>query len=167
MNNRDYESYDKLKSEKIDAELLLEWHFSYIVRSVSRKITFRQKFKNPWTVEVTESIQSEVFIKAFQAIRDYKIDFGRSIDVKRNRLGAGIRYTIKFDHFGALKFHLSKLSKLENIVDLFKKESKKGSATVIVSQEKYTVIDYDCKKSILKISLHYEVKNKYGIVCSF
>ena len=164
--NKEYESYEKLKAEKINADLLLEWHFSNICSSISRRISFRQKFKNPWTIEATENIQRDVFIKAFQAIRDYKIDYGRTYVVKRNNLGAGVRYTIKFNHFGAFKFHLSKLSKLDNIVSLFKKESSKGTATIIVTEDKNAIIDYDCKKS-LKITLHYEVKNKYGVVCSF
>ena len=134
------ESYERLKTKKIDAVSLIEWHFANICHSINRNITFRQKFKNPWVVEVSERIQRDIFIEAFKAIRDFKIEYGRTINIQRDKSGVGVRYTITFNHFGSLKFHLSQLSKLD-ITELFKKQSNKGTAIVIVTEEENAIID--------------------------
>ena len=53
-----------------------------------------------------------VFYKAFRSIRDYRIQYGRSITVinKNGKPGVVKEYIIKFEHFGALRFHLKQLT---------------------------------------------------------
>jgi len=163
------ESYDKLKEKKIDVSRLLEWHFSTICRSIQRRITFKQKYKNPWTVEVLEHIHREIFIASFKAIRDYVTEFGRTYNVKRDRRGNGTSYKIAFTHLGTLKQHLHKLSGLSKseITTLFKKKTDKATACVVVSDEKPCVLEYNCRNCTLKVRLSYKVENQYGTVCSF
>ena len=73
-----FKSYDNLEKQQIDVSHILHWPFKRIIESISRRISFHQKYKNPWNVEVTEAINREVFIKFFQAIRDYKVEYGRT-----------------------------------------------------------------------------------------
>lgn len=163
------ESYERLKSKKIDVVNLLEWHFTTICKSINKRLTFRQKYKNPWTIELFERVHRGVFIEAFKAIRDFTVEFGRTIAVTRDKKGVATKYIITFTHLGAFKHHLHKLSNLskDNIAVLFKKTSDKGTAEVTVTEDKQSVIVYDCRSSNLKVTLSYTVTNKYGAVCSF
>ena len=166
----DISSYERLESRSIDYHVLIEWHFTSIINSASKRISFRQSYKNPWTVSVDEKIQRQVFIECFKAIRDFSIEYGRDIHVKRDKNCIGQEYTLKFWHHGALVFHLSKLSKLskDHITNLFKKSHKtKGTASVVVSEQKPSILKYNCKKSLLTLTISYEVENKYGIKVSF
>lgn len=90
------ESYDRLKEKKIDISCLLEWHFRNICHLINRRITFKQKYKNPWTVEVSEHIHRQIFFESFKAIRDYVVEFGRTYEVKRDRNGTSLSYEITF-----------------------------------------------------------------------
>ena len=163
-------SYDRLTLKKIDVIKLLNWHFEKILKSINRKITFRQKYKNPWAVEVTEVLHRDIFIQAFIAIRDFAVEFGRTLKVVRDKKGTGTHYTITFSHLGCLRYHLHKLSGLEksNIDNLFKKVDKtKGKAEIEVSEERTAILSFNCKKSLLKLNLSYKVINRYGVTCSF
>ena len=62
------ESYQILGTKQVGVKALLEWHTTSIVKSVNRKISFKQKFKNPWNIEVQESIYREVFMELFKAV---------------------------------------------------------------------------------------------------
>ena len=68
------ETYERLKEKKTDTYKIVEWHYRTIVETIKRRITFRQNFKNPWVIEISERIQREIFLSSFQAIRDYSIE---------------------------------------------------------------------------------------------
>lgn len=163
------ESYDKLKEKNIEISALLEWHFSNICRSIHRRITFKQKYKNPWMVEVSERIHRDLFIASYKAIKDYSVSFGTTYNVKRDRKGIGLSYKITFNHFGVLKYHLHKLSGLSKteILGLFSKKTERASAYIVISEEKPCSLEYNCRNCILKFRLSYKVENQYGTVCSF
>ena len=103
------ESYGSLEEKKIDIKSILSFHVLKILESLNRRITFKEKFKNPWTVEVGEHIHFSVFYEWFKAISDYKIEFGRTINIKRNSKNKPSNYTIVFNHFGCFKFHFEKI----------------------------------------------------------
>ena len=42
------ESYDVLKEKKIDIKSILSFHILEILESLSRRINFKENFKNPW-----------------------------------------------------------------------------------------------------------------------
>ena len=162
-------SYERLSSKKIDVSNLLQWHFTNIVKSINRRLSFRQKFKNPWTVELTEIIHRDLFVQAFIAIRDFPATFGRVVYIEKDKKGVSKKYTITFTHLGCMRHHLHKLSGIPKteLDSLFSKESKKGIARIVVNAEKKGVIVYDCKNNSLKFNICYEVTNRYGVVCSF
>ena len=130
---------------------------------------FRQKFTNPWIIIVSESVHKSIFIPVYQAIRDHTIHHAVHLNVVRNRFGHGEKCSILFRHLGELVFHLSKVSQVskQDVRDFF---SKKGTndriAEVVVSDDKLFIMEFDAKKIKLTIKLHYQVKNKYDIICS-
>ena len=164
------ESYERLKTKKTDTAKIIEWHFQTILKNIKRRITFRQRYRNPWHIEVTERIQRDVFIASFKAIRDYTVQFGTTIDIDKDRKGIATKYTITFNHLGAFKFHIHKLSNIEKdkiVKQYFKKMSNNGVAEVSVTDNKVATIEYKCSTSTLKLKLSYTVKNNYGTICSF
>jgi len=163
------ESYDTLSNKTTSTYALVNWHFIHIVENSRRRITFRQKYKNPWTVEVTERIQRDVFLEGFKAVRDYKIQFGKSIEVERDRNSVGTVYTIKFDHLGAFKFHISKLCNLsrDQVSHYFEKITDNGTARLAVTSSKLATLQYKVSTATLKLNFSYNVVNKYGNVISF
>ena len=163
-------SYERLSVQKYDVSIILDWHFKSIIGNINRRLSFKQRFKNPWKIEVTEKIHRDIFIKAFQAIRDYDIEYGRTYSVKRDKNKICVLYNICFTHLGALKFHLHKLSGFskEEIDKKFNKAQKnKGKAYIVVSEEKPATIVYNCRNTTLTFNVSYEVENVYGNLCSF
>ena len=104
------QTYEILKTKKVDIASLLEFHFTQVLNSIRRRLTPRQKFRNPWTIEVQREIFSPAFIELYRAVKDYIISFGREVTVERNSKGVLKLITIKFTHKGAFKFHLSKIA---------------------------------------------------------
>ena len=107
---------------------------------------------------------------SFKAIRDYTVQFGTTIDIDKDRKGIATKYTITFNHLGAFKFHIHKLSNIEKdkiVKQYFKKMSNNGVAEVSVTDNKVATIEYKCSTSTLKLKLSYTVKNNYGTICSF
>lgn len=163
------QSYDELRKSEVKVSPVLEWHLKRVLNSIHRKITFKQKFKNPWCVEVVEYLYKDIFYQFFRAVRDYRTSFGRNVDIVREKSGTPKEYILKFSHFGALVFHLNlATNKTCDIAKLFTKSNPLGNtAEIEVSEEKPAVIRYKIKTGTMTIKMHYCVKNKYGNICSF
>ena len=168
MSFRPLQSYSVLKEHKSSTYNLVKWHFETIVRSIYRKISLKRKYKDPFTCSIFNTIHKDLFYKGFQAVRDYQIQFGRSIEVIKNRKGEIVTYIVKFEHYGAFKFHLKELSGVENIEDLFKRTFTCGSIGKIkVSAEKPAALTYKCRTNTLHFHIHYEITNKFGNITSY
>ena len=78
-------------------------------------------------------------------------------------------YTIKFEYLSALHFHLKQwIGEKINIDDHFKNSSKSGSTVELLAPADcpvYTI--YKTSTGMLFLSAHYQIKSKYGVVCSF
>ena len=160
--------YQKLSSKQIEVSRILKFHFERIVRSVNRKIVFRQSFTRPWTVEVSEPVSLEIFYEWFKAVSDFS-NFGRTVSIIRNKKREPKEYRISFTHFGTFKFHINEAAKLDDIVEFFsKKNTKTGEkAKVVVSESDPVEIIYKISTSSVSLKLKYIVQNRYGNVCSF
>ena len=64
--------YTLLEAKTVALKDLWKWHMVRIINSVNRKISFKQKFKDPWQVTVQEFVYADCFIQWFRIIRDYK-----------------------------------------------------------------------------------------------
>ena len=110
MEFKPYEPYNELKSKKIEIIELLNYHFSEIAISINRKITEKEKFRNPWQISLERTIHQSLYIQFYKAVRDYKIVYGRKINHKRYSSGDLKEIIITFEHFGCFIFHLSQIS---------------------------------------------------------
>lgn len=160
--------YSKLNEQNVSIGRLWEWHMASITSGIKRKLSFRQKIKNPWKIEVIEVIHRDVFIVWFKLIRDFKIQYGRTINVVRDKkTNIGKVYTITFTHFGALRYHMSEIGQNIKIKqDNFSRKNTIGNtATVVVDTEHPATVTFNASKSTVTFDLHYQVINKYGNVC--
>ena len=129
------EPYGALEEKKIDIKGILSFHVLKILGSLNRRITLKEKFKNPWIVEFGEQIHFRVFSEWFKDISDYRIEFRGTINIKRNSKKKPSNYTIAFKHFGCFKFHFEKIVG-EQISNYLEKVNKSGSqAKVKVSKQ--------------------------------
>ena len=115
---------------------------------------------------VANLYKKDIFFYWYRAIRDHEIAFGRRIENNRDRFGHVKSFKIVFIHKGTFRYHMLKLVSEEIYTKITFKTDKTGSkAHLLVTEEKPAVITY--KDSQLTIKINYEVKNKYGVLCSF
>ena len=55
------DSYDALEEKKIDIKGILSFHVLKILKNLNRCITFKEKFTNPWIIEIGEHIHFSAF----------------------------------------------------------------------------------------------------------
>jgi len=170
FNVKSLQSYEVLKRHNNASCELIEWHFTEIAKSIKRKITLKRKFTDPFTCTVSRDIHKTIFYQAFIAVRDYETKFGTQTAVSRNKKNIVTGYSITFEHFGAFKFHLSKLcnQSKQEVANLLSKSFSCGSkGKVIVTNEKPAVITYNCTRNSLTLKCHYETVNVYGNTTSY
>lgn len=163
------DSYSSLNETKIEVSPVLEWQFSRFLSSIRRKLIFKQKFKNPWMVEISENIHFSIYYQFYRAVRDHSSAYGRVVETIKNKKGVTTQLVIAFSHLGTLKYHLSKVSKIKNVAYYFSKTHAVNGckAKVEVSAENPVTFIYTKSKHCLVITAHYTIHNKYGSVCSF
>ena len=55
------DSYDALEEKKIDIKVISSFHVLKIIKNLNRRITFKEKFTNPWIIEIGEHIHFSAF----------------------------------------------------------------------------------------------------------
>ena len=162
-------SYEKLKRKEHSVQEILHFHISHLLECVHRRLSFRQKFKNPWLIEATERLNCKIFYEWFKAIEDYSIAFGRETEIRRDksRLRNVKEYKVVFTHLGTFKFHISQIIGKDNL-DLVKVNKTTGAnVKIVVSSEKPAVLVYNVKKGHVTLCVNYELYNRYDVLCSF
>lgn len=162
------DTYKYLENHKTQTQSLVNWHFKLILTSVRRKITLRQKYRDPFTITVTSLVHPDIFYQAFRAVRDFKTKIGFKADCERTAKGKPKLYVLTFDQLGVFKFHLCKLSNSKSVSHFLKKEFVRGEkGTIEVSSEKPAVISYKVSTGTLTLQCSYICKNSFGYICSF
>lgn len=161
------ETYEVLKEKKLNVVVTLQYHLKRILDSIRRKISFHQKFRNPWVIEVTEYIAPPIYYELFRAVRDYKISAGFVAETVKDSKNCTKEYLLEFNHLQVFKHHLQEV--LEEEIDLFfhKTNSIGNVGCVVASPERKITLQYKVKTGALFISMHYSVTNKYGNLISF
>ena len=170
MNFAALETYEVLERKEVKIVGVLEFHMKRLTSSIHRKLSFKQKFVDPWVINISEYISKEVYYEFFRAVRDYKISYGRTCEIVRSKKNEPKEYVITFVHYGCLRFHLSKVIDANVDIDavLSKSDAIGNKAKVIVDDaDKKAIMHYKISTGELKLKLHYEVKNKFGNICSF
>ena len=166
-------TYEKLNEAKSETAPLINWHFTRLLTSIKRKLTLKQTFRNPWQFSVVESIHISIFRVIYGAVRDYRSEEGRpqpSVHCKtvHQRSGLAKSYEITFSSFFSLIHHLTKLSNPEaHILEYLRKVISKNEINVVVTEEKPVKLFFKVSTSTLTVTGHFQVKNQYGILCSF
>ena len=148
---------------------ILHFHISHLLECVYRRLSFRQKFKNPWLIEATERLNCKIFYEWFKAIEDYSIAFGRETEVKRDksRLRNVKEYKVVFTHLGTFKFHISQVIGKDNLNLVRLNKTTGAKVNIVVSPEKPAVLVYNVKKRHVTLCVNYELYNRYDVLCSF
>ena len=165
-----FDSYAALRNHQTTTSDILEWHFTSLVKSMYRKVSLHQRYRNPWRICVAEKIKFEIFIQFYKAVRDFKISYGRTLKLEKYKNSSIKVITITFTHLGALKYHLTQTTNgnLNDINEFFEKKLKNGNkGAIIVTEEKPATLTHKVATSTLTMDLCYKVYNKYGNICSF
>ena len=155
-------SYLHLAKKTTPVVNILNFVLNRCLKVIYRKLSFRQKYRDPWTIVEPEPIATEIFYDWLKAINDHLPDFGRTVETVRNKSGKAVSYRIKFTHIGTFKFHVGKIIG-EDIINLLKENKiTKEKVKVVCTDEKPIKIDYNISKGILMINLKYNLFNCSG-----
>ena len=163
----DMSSYSHLAKKTAPTVKILSFVLNQSLKSIYRKLSFRQKCREPWTIVVSEPIAREFFHKQFKVINDHLPGFGRTVEIVRNKLGKAVSYRIKFAHISTFKFHVGQIIGEDKINLVKKNKTTKEKVKIVCAYETSTKIDYNISKGILMINLKYNLFNRYGQLCSF
>ena len=164
-----FNSYVELKKYKVDTAELLKWHFESVLESIFRRLTTKEKFKDPWEIKVKLSVHSKVFIEFYKAVRDHCTDFGRTTAVIRDKKGNIKLYEVNFHHLQSFIRHLNLIfDDTKRVEEYLQRSWDSGShANVVCHEEKPINISYNIAKSEMTLSMTYEVINRYGNKCRY
>ena len=162
------DTYKYLEKHQSETKKLIHWHFKLVLTSLRRKITLRQKYRDPYTITVSTLVHPEVYYQAFRAVRDFDAKIGFTATTERTAKGKAKLHILKFDRLGVFKYHFKKLSDVKNIGYYCKKEFKRGeTGTLEVSADKPAVVTYKISTGTLTLQCSYVCTNSFGHVVSF
>ena len=159
-------SYSHLAKKTAPVVNILNFVLNRSLKGIYRKLSFRQKYRKPWRIVVSEPIAREIFYKWFKAINDYLPDFGRTVEIVKNKYGKTVSYRIKFTHIGTFKLHVGKIIGKDKINFVRENKTTKEKVEIVCTNENPIKIDYNITKRTL-INLKYSLSNRYGQLCSF
>lgn len=81
------DTYNVLRQKEIRLASLLSWHLKEVLKSLNRKISCKEKYRNPFSIEVVRDIHESIFQEYFRAIKDYSTEFGRTIIESKTKKG--------------------------------------------------------------------------------
>ena len=102
-------SYSRLRSTNWPAVEVWQFYIQRVRDSIYRKLSFKQMFKIPWVIEVSEPFPRQVFYQWFRAVQNHSTEFGQSLHIKCDRAGNTISYKISFTHLGTFKYHVGEI----------------------------------------------------------
>ena len=126
-------------------------------KSIYRKLSFRQKYRDPWTIVVSEPKARELFYEWFNVTNDHFPDFGRTFEIVRNKSGKAVSYRIKVPYIGTFKTHVEQIIE-DNKTNLVKEnKTTKEKVKIVCTDEKPIKIAHNISKEILMINLKYNL----------
>jgi len=136
-----------------------------VLQKVKRRLTQRKNFKDPWTIVVFVDIHTTAYFQLYLAIKNYKTEYGRTIELTKNKKRKLTSIKITFTHLGSLKHHLKKICKC-NINEYFERKWRNGNrAKGIVNEERPAILTFNTLKHQLQFKVSYELSNRYGTIC--
>ena len=167
---RPLEPYRILREHSLSTISLIAWHFNSILKSIYRKISLKQSFRDPFTVKLTEIIFKDTFYQAFRAIRDFQPSDGVSTKTGKKRR------RFRFTNLEALVQHPTKLTctskedggkvVIEKVY-IRKRFAHGQNGKIVVSIDDPATFHYKVSMSTLTVSIKYQMTNQFGTVCSY
>ena len=78
-------SYSYLAKKATPVVNILNFVLNQLLKSIYRKLSFRQMYRNLWTNVVSQPIVREIFDKWLKAINDHLPDFARTVETVKIR----------------------------------------------------------------------------------
>lgn len=158
-------SYDRLKNAEVNVHPVLADSIDLLLRKTKRQLTTRNKIRNNRRVVTSINIHKLIFLKYYEAIRDFHTEFGRTIKLeKKNKKKEIKKIIIAFTHKGSLTLHLNQVSTID-VKDYLKKKIGSCDAGIVVTNNKLATLSFDMSKNRLDFTASYKVTNKYGNIC--
>ena len=160
-------SYAILHCKKTEVLPILSFHIEEILKGIKRKISTRISVRSSRRILIVEKIHLSVFIELYRAIRDFRSEFGRKIEIKRNKKKILTDITITFHHLGTFKYHMLQAVHGKFHIDSFiiKHLPAGARGKLVISEEKPFVFKYNALRGRLSICGHYQIINRYGNIC--
>ena len=172
MSHYSYNSYSVLKEKKVEIGEITEWHCSRILNNIKGSLKLKQSFRNPFTFKIVESIKFSIFIQLFLAIQDYRRgDGGTQPHVEITKIPdkpgtLNNTFILKFTDFFSVLHVFTHLSG-HAVLPFFSRTIRKCEIEVKVSGAKPLIMTYKKNRETCIIQGSFEVKNEFGVVCSF
>ena len=115
--------YEWMQRERGSYGELVNFYFANVVKQIYRKLTFKEKFKNPWKIISKIVVPFPVFNCGYRAIRDFVPSIGKTTKITNDCKGRPKEYILTFTLNGPFKMHMDKLS--GNSIDVLKFMKKK------------------------------------------
>ena len=145
-----------LAKKTVSVVNILNFVLNLLPKSIYRKLSFRQKYRDPWTIVVSEPKARELFYEWFNVTNDHFPDFGRTFEIVRNKSGKAVSYRIKFPYIGTFKTHVGQIIE-DNKINLVKEnKTTKEKVKIVCTDEKPIKIAYN-DDNILMINLKYNL----------
>lgn len=157
-------SYTLLETTNVPVKIILQDTFLDLLKSIHRKLTTKETIRNNRCAIATVTIHKIVFLKFYKAIRDWGIDYGRSIKLERKKNSEIKKITIEFTHKGTFEHHFKKIIDV-SVKKYLKKVVKDNTIGVKISEDSKAVLVFDLSKNKLTLSVPFIVKNMYGNIC--
>lgn len=72
---------------------ILNFFVNRLIVSVYPKLTFRQKYKDPWTIIASEPIPEDIFYEQYKVIKDHSMKFVGTLEKSQNKYEKTVSYT--------------------------------------------------------------------------
>ena len=135
-------------------------------------LKLKQRFRNPFTFKVVEPIKFSIFIQLFISIKDYRKGDGGTqphvaITKIPNKPGTLTKtFILTFTGFFSVLHVFTNLSG-HAVLPFFSKKIKHCKVALEVSAAKPLIITYKKNRKTCVITGSFQIKNEFGVVCSF
>jgi hypothetical protein len=165
MASSEFNSYSALEAAKTHIKPILVFHLHDILKSIKRRITTRLSLRDQRKITYTCTIHLNIFHEFFRAVRDFRTAFGAMVQRVTDKKNILKTLVIEFSNIYSFKLHIKELDNKINIFELFTKSFPAGvKGNIVLSEEKPLRFEFNVKRHILKVTCHYEIKNRYGNV---
>ena len=154
---------ERVRNSVIEVGSIIAGEMTILLKKLHRRLSSRNKARNPWTVQVTRDLPVQIFAFLLHMVKKARSTYG--VTYSESRFLDIIVYTEE----NRVVRDLSRLCDVnrEAILEYFSKTfqgPRKGNARVVVSAQKPFTLSYSRKGSYVVIKCYYKFTNAYGYI---